>query len=274
MNSKISNSTQNGNLFAAIERCLLICEVSGKLAQVENLYREYQKGCFERSAYGSFLLASRVGFPELPELVRPKDLPKRTFHDMKGRVALLHSIAHIEFNAINLALDAAYRFREMPEEYYADWLLVAVEEVKHFRLLQERLKELGSDYGYLPAHRGLWDMAVQTAGDVLIRMALIPRYLEARGLDVTPQMIGKFESVGDQKSSRILKIILNDEVGHVRTGNRWFNFICLERRIDPVSTWFRLIRENLKGPVRGPFNLELRRQADFSDEELKQLLEY
>ncbi|MCX7111758.1 MAG: ferritin-like domain-containing protein [Proteobacteria bacterium] len=207
-------------------------------------------------------------FPDRPILVDPRELPKRKLGSTEGKVALLHAVAHIEFSAIQLAWDHLYRFREMPKQYYLDWLGVAEEEAQHFELLRGRLREFGAEYGDLPAHAGLWGIATDTAYDVLARMALVPRFMEARGLDVTPGMIVKLQNVGDAASVKILQRILTDEVGHVALGSRWFQWICGQRGLNPEQEYFKLIDRHMKGQARGPFNLELRRQAGFSEEEL------
>jgi uncharacterized ferritin-like protein (DUF455 family) len=183
-------------------------------------------------------------------------------------VALLHAVAHIEFSAIQLAWDHLYRFRGMPTQYYLDWLCVAEEEAQHFAMLRGRLRELGADYGDLPAHAGLWGIAADTAYDVLARMALVPRFMEARGLDVTPGMIAKLQNVGDAASVNILERILHDEVGHVALGSRWFQWICGQRGLPAEQEYFKLIDRHMQGQARGPFNWELRRQAGFSEAEL------
>jgi uncharacterized ferritin-like protein (DUF455 family) len=192
---------------------------------------------------------------------------------VQGRAALLHALAHIEYNAINLAWDAVYRFRNMPADYYADWVRVATEEATHFALLRERLNTLGCEYGDFPAHDGLWDMARRTAHDVLVRMALVPRALEARGLDVTPGMMARLRQAGDPESAHILQTILCDEIGHVAAGTRWFRYVCQQRHLDPLETFRRLLAEFLPGPVRRPLNREARRRAGFSRGELNLLQE-
>lgn len=212
-----------------------------------------------------------AGRPDRPVLVRPGDLPRRGLGSIEGRIALLHAVAHIEFNAINLALDAALRFPNMPAPFQHDWLSVAIDEARHFRLLRQRLGELGADYGDLPAHNGLWDMAEKTAHDVLVRMALVPRVLEARGLDVTPGMIDRLTHVGDTASVACLEVILTEEVRHVAIGSHWYRKLCLERGLDPEVTFRRLLEQHFTGSLRGPFNIDARRRAGFSDQELKQL---
>ena len=210
------------------------------------------------------------GRPDRPELVNPIEVPRRRLGSLEGRAALIHAIAHIEFNAINLALDAAYRFRQMPEEFTKDWLSVAIDEARHFRMLNDRLSSLGYRYGDFPAHDGLWTMARQTADSCLTRMALVPRVLEARGLDVTPGMIDRLKSAGDGETVEILKVILEEEVRHVAIGTRWFRYCCEKASLEPVPTFFDLLRTYF-GKPRGPFNIDARLLAGFTSEELSAL---
>ncbi len=191
-------------------------------------------------------------------------MPARNPRTADGRAALLHSIAHIEFNAIGLALDAIWRFAGLPPAYYLDWLQVAHEETHHFRLLTGHLATLGHAYGDFDAHDGLWDMAARTAGDVLDRMALVPRRLEARGLDVSPGIKSKLIAAGDPTAAAILDVILRDEIGHVAVGNRWFNWLCSVRGLDPVATDAHIALRHRVPRPRGPFNLAARRAAGFS----------
>jgi uncharacterized ferritin-like protein (DUF455 family) len=213
------------------------------------------------------------GRPSQPLLVAPRDLPRRRLGSALGRASLLHAVAHIEFNAINLAWDAVVRFRGLPVRFYRDWSAVAAEEARHFRLVCERLHELGYSYGDFPAHNGLWQMAMQTRHDPLHRMALVPRVLEARGLDVTPDMIQRFEAVHDHGSGEILRIILRDEVGHVRVGTHWYRYLCRQRQLDPGQTFLGLVVRYLPGSVRGPLNRSARRNAGFTSAELAGLEE-
>lgn len=211
------------------------------------------------------------GRPISPELVPPGAVPKRGLNTTEGRAALLHAVTHIEFNAINLAWDAVYRFRGMPTEFYSDWVRVADEEAYHFQLLRQRLNDMGYDYGDFAAHNGLWDMAQKTAFDPMVRMALVPRVLEARGLDVTPGMMKRLCNVGDVDSVAVLEIILRDEVGHVEIGSRWFKYFCDQRGLNMEQTFRRLIGQYFSGQLRGPFNDDARIQAGFSKEELRAL---
>ncbi|VAW52587.1 FIG00005326: uncharacterized protein [hydrothermal vent metagenome] len=213
------------------------------------------------------------GRPLAPELVDAKDVPRRNIASLNGRLALVHAIAHIEFNAINLALDAIYRFQQMPEQYYTDWCLVAAEEALHFTMLYEYLESHGVAYGDYLAHNGLWEMAVKTDSDVMVRMALVPRVLEARGLDVTPGMIAKLQSTGDVQLIAILQKIFDDEIGHVKIGSFWYKTLCEERGLDSEKTFLELIEKYMKGAKFGPFDIESRLEAGFSEVELQSLLD-
>lgn len=208
------------------------------------------------------------GRPDTPTLVHPGQLSKRGLGKPEGRAALIHAIAHIEFNAINLGLDAAYRFRGMPQDFYTDWLRVAADESRHFELLNNRLADHGFSYGDFDAHNGLWEMAVKTAHDVMIRMALVPRVLEARGLDVTPGMIDKLRQAGDAETVAIFEIILEEEVPHVEIGTRWFRYCAEPRGLDADTTFTQLLDEYMNGGPPGPYNFPARRQAKFSEPEL------
>ncbi len=212
-----------------------------------------------------------VVFPASPILVAPRDLPRRRLGTLNGRIALLHAVAHIEFYAIYLAWDIIYRFRGQSDQFYLDWLHVASDEAIHFALICDRLRELGSDYGQLPAHRGLWNVAVNTADDLLARLALVPRYMEARGLDATPGMVERLIKHGDQVSAALLQRIVDDEVTHVRYGSEWFARICAQRSLAPEQAYFECLEEYLQGTLRGPFNHDLRKQAGFSQAEINQL---
>lgn len=212
------------------------------------------------------------GRPARPELVPPLAVGRRSMRTVEGRAALIHALAHIEFNAINLALDAIWRFPSMPREYYVDWLQVAAEEALHFSLLEAHLQTQGFSYGDFTAHNSLWDMAEKTAGDVLARIALVPRTLEARGLDASPPVRAKLAQAGDSAAAAILDIILRDEIGHVAIGNRWYRWLCEARGLEPVAAYAELAAQYKAPPLRGPFNLEARRAAGFSESELAALV--
>jgi len=219
--------------------------------------------------------ATLPGRPALPRLVHPARVPRRSPAKPEGLAALLHAIAHIEFNAINLALDAVWRFEGMPEAFHHDWLRVAAEESLHFSLLADHLATLGHAYGDFDAHDGLWAMCEKTSGDILARMALVPRTLEARGLDATPQIQGKLRQVGTPHALRaveILDVILRDEVGHVAVGNRWYRWLCEREGVDPVAAYAALAERYVAPRQKGPFNLAARRAAGFDEDELAALL--
>jgi uncharacterized ferritin-like protein (DUF455 family) len=211
------------------------------------------------------------GHPERPELVPPLGVKRRAMNTVEGRAVLIHALAHIEFNAINLALDAIWRFAGMPATYYTDWLQVAQEEAYHYTLLAQHLVNLGFEYGDFPAHNSLWEMVERTQQDVLARMALVPRTMEARGLDATPAIRAKLAQAGDLAAAGILDIILRDEIGHVGIGNRWFAYLCAQRNLEPVSCYAELALQFRAPKLRGPFNLDARRAAGFSEEELQAL---
>lgn len=209
------------------------------------------------------------GRPPRPLLVAPREVRRRGLGSPDGRAALVHAVAHIEFNAINLALDAALRFgSRMPAAFRRDWISVARDEARHFSMLADRLRQLGHAYGDLPAHNGLWEAAVKTADDPLARMALVPRVLEARGLDVTPGMINRLEEVGDRQTSSILRTILDEEVRHVAIGTHWFRFLCERRALEPVATFRQLLAAH-RVKLHPPFNQVAREQAGFDAAELE-----
>ena len=216
-------------------------------------------------------LSAIPGKPAKPELVSPLGVKRRGMNTLEGRAALIHALAHIEFNAINLALDAIWRFADMPPEYYADWLKVADEEALHFTLLTEHLHMLGYAYGDFPAHNSLWEMAAKTEADIIARIALVPRTMEARGLDASPPLRAKLAQAGDMAAAAILDVILRDEIGHVAIGNRWFAWLCEKRQIEPIATYAALTKQYQAPTLRGPFNLEARRAAGFSEPELDAL---
>lgn len=211
------------------------------------------------------------GRPTKPELISPKFVKHRSMLTVEGRAAMIHALTHIEFNAINLALDAIWRFADMPRAYYADWLKVAGEEALHFSLLAAHLQTLGFQYGDFPAHNSMWEMADKTSGDILARMALVPRTLEARGLDATPMTRAKLAQAGDHPAAAILDIILRDEIGHVAIGNHWYKVLCDERGLDVVATYASLTVQYKAPVLKGPFNLPARRAAGFSEIELTAL---
>lgn len=211
------------------------------------------------------------GVPARPVMVAPQDVPQRKPSTPAGRAALLHAVTHIEFSAIDLALDHALRFPGFPFAYYTDWLGVAIEEAHHFRLLRAHLQTLGHDYGDFPVHDSLWRMAERTADDALARMALVPRLMEARGLDATPPIQEKLAAAGDKAAARILDVILRDEIGHVGLGDKWFRVLCAKRGLEPEMTFRALIVEYGAPWPLAPMNREARVRAGFRAEELDRL---
>ena len=247
---------------------LVECDPLVKCRLVGVLWQAHQSNACTLSIAAKLNPPETAGRPQRPELVHPARVPRRRLGSPAGRAALLHALAHIEFNAINLALDAIARFADLPVEYYEDWLHVASEEAHHFQLLLARLCALGHDYGDFPAHEGLWEAASKTRHDVLARMALVPRVLEARGLDVTPGLQQRLREAGDEDSAAILDIILRDEVGHVAIGNRWFDHLCAVRELQPAATFLALCREHGIKTPQPPFNTDAREAAGFSRQEL------
>lgn len=260
------------HLFKLAEICLYCPDVEQKLAATEQAWQAFQSGTLEmRPPSSAPRTIDEVAMPDAPRRVAPKELPKRRMNTPEGKIALVHAVAHIEFNAIHLAWDILYRFRDMPAAFYENWLQVAHDEKRHFCLLRDHLRRLGSDYGALPAHGGLWGMAEKTADDLIARLALVPRYLEARGLDVTPAMLEKFYAAGDLESAAILEIILHDEVSHVQFGTIWFHHACAEANFCPDETYFDQLDRFMTGRLQGPLNRPLRKEAGFSEQELDRL---
>lgn len=263
------------DLFRRVLTCLLACDVDAKLALVAALAADWRQG---RLTSGNGHVPpepiNEPGRPDKPTLVSAREVEQRKVSTLEGRAALIHSLAHIEFNAINLALDAVYRFRGLPKEYYDGWVQVAAEEAYHFTLLRDHLRTFGFDYGDFTAHNGLWDMAMKTAHDPLVRMALVPRVLEARGLDATPAIMHKLASCGDKRAVEILDIILRDEIGHVRIGNRWYAWLCAQRGVEPIATFRQLLREYSAPQFRPPFHRNARLAAGFSEAEMVMLEDF
>ncbi len=255
-------------------RCLALSAPEEKCQFVTDLWLALQNGDYNFDPHTPVLPITVAGRPSRPILVEPSKLSRRRLGSVEGRAALVHAIAHIEFNAINLALDAAYRFRDMPQQFYLDWVSVAADEVRHFQLLSTRLQSLGFGYGDFPAHNGLWEMAQRTAHDCMQRMALVPRVLEARGLDVTPGMIERLRAVDDYETVRILRIILEEEVRHVEIGSHWFRICCDQRGLEPEATFLNLLKEHFNGTLRGPFNIPARMQAGFTQREMDAISDF
>jgi uncharacterized ferritin-like protein (DUF455 family) len=255
---------------------LCLCDPNEKVHAVQSLWAQQNHVGLDTTqniiADDSLTLPGR---PTLPRLIPAKDVPTRSPFTPEGLAALLHAVCHIEFNAINLALDAVWRFPNMPESFYTDWLRVAYEESQHFDMLHTHLHSMGYSYGDFDAHDGLWHMCQKTADDVLARMALVPRTLEARGLDATPLIQTKLRKAATPdalKTVALLDIILRDEVGHVAIGNRWYRWLCAQRDLDPVSLYGELVLRYEAPKLRPPFNEEARKRAGFTEVELSYLL--
>jgi len=242
-------------------------EPSDKVNLTHAMARDWRSGAIAEIGFAS--PPRRPARPPLPELREPRDMPRRGKGGTNaGRIALLHAIAHIELNAIDLACDIIARFggTDLPRAFYDDWVTVADEEAKHFGLLCNRLAAYDASYGDLPAHDGLWKAAEQTAGDILARLAVVPLILEARGLDVTPAMIVNLQNARDADSAGVLEIIYRDEIGHVEIGIRWFEHVCRSRGLAPITTYHDLVRKHFRGKLKPPFNAEARRRAGFGPE--------
>jgi uncharacterized ferritin-like protein (DUF455 family) len=256
-------------VFEHAGKCLEITCPEQKCNAVTGFWASAQVGDYEFDPHTPVAPIGVAGHPAKPDLVDPSQVRRRRLGSNEGRAALVHAITHIEFNAINLALDAMYRFRDMPRQYYLDWLSVAADEARHYQLLSTRLRSMGFSYGDFPAHNGLWEMAQRTADDCMERMALVPRVLEARGLDVTPGMIERLKATGDEETVRILKIILEEEVRHVEIGSHWFRVCCDQRGLEPESTFLALVKQHFSGSIRGPFNIPARVKAGFTQREME-----
>jgi uncharacterized ferritin-like protein (DUF455 family) len=250
-------------------QCLIAPDPAVKVAAVAAMQAAWLDASLALDEHGAPLPGDPIpGRPGKPELVAPLLVGRRSMATTEGRAMLIHALAHIEFNAMNLALDAVWRFGGMPAAYYADWLRVAAEEATHFAMLAAHLEQLGYQYGDFLAHDSLWEMVDKTRGDVLARMALVPRTLEARGLDAIPPLRAKLAQAGDKAAAAILDIILRDEVGHVEVGNRWYNELCQQRGMEPIATYAALALQYKAPTPRGPFNIEARRRAGFTEAEL------
>ena len=254
----------------ACHDALMTCSPEQKCLAVQNVHDQLKSRSLVIQHENPKLI-NQPGRPEEPTLVAPRLLAKRGIASQQGRNRLMHAVAHIEFNAINLALDAAYRFASQPEQFYLDWVRVAAEEAKHFQLITAYLNDNGVSYGDMPAHDGLWDMCKRTSHDLIARMALVPRVLEARGLDVTPGIIKKLEHVKDQQAVAILQVIYQDEIDHVRIGSHWFVYQCQQQSLEPETTFLHCVEQYLHGELRGSFNLTARQTAGFTQSELAYL---
>lgn len=254
------------DLFEELHRIILLGDATKKCEATHYLAAHLSE--FDLRHAGAIHSIPTPGYPPTLALVSPRNLKRRGMQTQEGRNVLMHSIAHIEFNAINLALDAAYHFRNQPFSYYQDWIQIADDEARHFGMIREYLNNNGCEYGDYQAHNGLWDMAVRTQDDIVGRMALVPRVLEARGLDVTPGIIKRLNNVSDTDAVAILAVIYQDEISHVNTGSNWFFEHCRQRNLEPRSTFKEMIDLYLYGELRGPFNMAARLQAGFDEMEM------
>lgn len=260
------------DLYQAARRCLDASDSNEKLRLTHETWQALQAGELRPDAAAPAPIpVGAPGRPVRPRLVSARQVPQRGLGTPEGRAALVHAVAHIEFNAINLAWDAVYRFRGMPDDYYRDWASCAHDEARHFALLSARLAELGHAYGDFDAHNSLWEMAEKTACSDTARMALVPRVLEARGLDVTPGMIERLRHAGDARTIAVLEVILREEVAHVAAGTRWYRWCCERDGVDPFEHFFGLLRDHLGVSLRGPFNRPARLEAGFVEAELDRL---
>ena len=264
--------TATASLFDAAAECLAAADPVRKVALTHAHAAAFARGQLriDHDAPPPDAIAM-PGRPPRPRLVHPRHLPRRGLGSEEGRAAFVHAIAHIELNAIDLGWDAVYRFRGMPEAFYQDWVRVADDEARHFVLLRDRLRRMGRDYGDFDAHNGLWEMCEKTAHDGMARMALVPRVLEARGLDVTPGMITRLRELGDTATVAILETILREEVAHVAAGSRWYRWYCQRDGVEPRARFRELLHEYAGGYLHGPFNVEARLLAGFDEDELESL---
>ncbi len=268
-------TSMKNNIFRLAYTALICTNIAQKIQQTNQLHQLMENDALDHTQSDKVLLINDPGRPEKPKLVRFEKVPKRK-HSYQGLIHTIHAIAHIEFNAINIALDAVYRFQDMPSNYYQDWIQVAYEEAIHFGLLSDYLQTFDHQYGDFDSHNGLWQMCINTQSNPLERMALVPRVLEARGLDVTPDMIKRFAKFAKTQAEflpmlAILDRIFNDEITHVRIGNFWFNYLCRQNNLEPIPVFDRLIKQHIGNTLHGNFNLEARKQAGFSQAELDYL---
>ncbi|WP_438463278.1 ferritin-like domain-containing protein [Marinomonas sp. PE14-40] len=259
------------NLYQEAKRCFLTANPDDKIALTYQTCAAWQANKLSWRESSPVELLNEPGRLSKPEIVMPRDIPKRKLNKEVGRAALIHALAHIELTAVNLAWDSVYRYRDMPKDYYQDWVQCAQEEAEHFSLLRMRLREMGYDYGSFPAHDELWKMAVTTADDLTDRMAIVHRVFEARALDVIPATLTKFQAKNDTQMVKILTQICNEEVGHVSSGTRWFRYRCEQAKLNPDTHFIHLIEQYMKQPLSGPFNHEARLASGFSQNELNYL---
>jgi len=262
------------NLIEEAQKCLLIADPEEKIAYSLDVVAAWENGRLAIPDEGIEIIVNEVGRLEKPQLVAAEKVGKRGFGSEKQRASLLHALAHIELTAINLSWDSICRYPNMPREYYDDWVNTANDESYHFLALKKRLQVLGFDYGDFRAHNELWGMAVKTGAKLMHRMGIVHRVLEARALDVVPVSVKRFDAIKDLDTAKVLITIANDEVNHVGAGTRWFRYCCQQENVDPDKTFFSLIRQYMKGYPKGPFNIEARKKAGFSQHEIDLLNRY
>lgn len=260
----MSTASARSSLTAAACAVLAAAEPAEKVSRTREAAAAWRSGRI--TGIGDARPPDRPARPDRPVLLPPQAMPKRkSGRSPRHRIALLHALAHIEFNAVDLAWDiiARFAYEDLPSAFYDDWVTIAEEEALHFRLLSDRLAELGAGYGDLPAHDGLWQAAGETAHDLLARLAVVPLVLEARGLDVTPGTIANLEQAGDSESAALLRRIYEDEIGHVAAGQRWFEYVCARLGLEPIASWQALVRRHFRGSLKPPFNVDARAAAGF-----------
>ena len=265
-----SDTMKKNNVFNLAYQCLSESVLDKKLVMSVDHANQIisDNAQFDKYTFKNIL----PGRPGKPVLINPRDLPRRNVQTVEGKAAMLHAFAHIEFNAINLAWDLICRFQDMPQEFYRDWASVAAEETQHFILLQNRLRQMGYDYGDFPAHDGLWQIAEDTKHDVMLRLGVVPRILEARGLDVTPDLINRFSEIRDNETVSILSVILEEEIGHVKLGTKWFRYLCDENDLDSDTIFKHICDEFMPSNKTNRINQQARLQAGFSHTELQHII--
>jgi len=259
------------NLFYLAHQCLTESNLDKKLLLSVDAVKNIFDDDISLDSYAVDAKQVIPGRPEKPVLITPKGVPGRNIQTLEGRAAMVHSFAHIEFTAINLVWDLIFRFQNMPKEFYVDWARVAAEETKHFKLLRDNLISMDYDYGDFPAHDGLWTIAEQTQHDILLRLAVVPRIMEARGLDVTPNLIERFRQIKDDKTVSILELILEEEIGHVSIGTKWYRYLCEKTGHNPDEKFREIVDEFLPVAKTKKINHQARLLAGFSQAELDYL---
>ncbi len=262
------------NIFHEAETCLKITEPKAKIAYGLEVVNAWKNKQLDWQCAHVATQLNEPGRLSHPELVATNKVSKRGFGSDKQIAAFLHSLAHIEITAVNLSWDSICRYPNMPQAYYDDWVNTAADEGRHFLALAQQMQRLGYAYGDFVAHNELWGMAIVTADDLMSRMGIVHRVLEARALDVIPFAISKFEAIGDNDSAKVLQMIANDEISHVAAGTRWYRYCCLQQNLDADTTFFQLIAKYLSNYPRGPFNEAARIAAGFSENELELLKHY